>query len=256
MCPCKDCRNMSRQSFDVVYKHLVIKGIDPTYKIWYHHGEEVCVREEIEDVDMFDVFNMYQSTYEIEEVNNESTFSSIDSELHQKMKNVKTPLYPNCTKFTKISAMVTLYKLKAVSGWSDKSFSDLLELLHDMLPSNNVIPQSLYDVRKFFKTFDLGYQKIHACVNDCCLFRKKNENLETYPNCGSPRWLIVARTKQIRQGVPAKVLRYFPIISRLKCMFNTYEIAKNLTWHSQHKSNDGKMHHPVDSVAWKLIDMK
>ncbi|KAA0055179.1 uncharacterized protein E6C27_scaffold80G00030 [Cucumis melo var. makuwa] len=42
----------------------------------------------------------------------------------------------------------------------------------------------------------------------------------------------------------------------LKRMFNTYEIAKNLTWHSQHKSNDGKMHHPLDSVAWELIDMK
>uniref|UniRef100_A0A9I9EEG3 Transposase-associated domain-containing protein n=1 Tax=Cucumis melo TaxID=3656 RepID=A0A9I9EEG3_CUCME len=74
VCTCKDCRNMSHQSFDVVYEHLVIKEMDPTYKIWYHHGEEVCVREEIKDVDMFDVFNMYQSTYEREEVNNESTF--------------------------------------------------------------------------------------------------------------------------------------------------------------------------------------
>ena len=58
MCPCKDCRDMSHQSFDIVYEHLVIKGMDPTYKILYDHGEEVCVKEEVEDADMFDVFNM------------------------------------------------------------------------------------------------------------------------------------------------------------------------------------------------------
>ena len=105
---------------------------------------------------MFDVLNMYQSTYKREEVNVEPTFSDTDSELHQKMKNAKTPLHPVRTKFTKMSATVVLYKLKALSGWSDKSFSDLLELLHGMLPSNNVISQSLYDVRKFFKIFCFG----------------------------------------------------------------------------------------------------
>lgn len=110
-----------------------------------------------------------------------------------------------------------------------------------MLPLNNVIPRSLYEVRKIFKTFDLGYQKIHACVNDCCLFRKKNKNLERCPHCDSSRWLMDARTQRIKQGVPAKVLRYFPIIPRLKRMFNTYEVAKNLMWHLDNKSNDGKM---------------
>ncbi|TYK05234.1 uncharacterized protein E5676_scaffold108G00430 [Cucumis melo var. makuwa] len=43
-CPCKTCRNMNHQTFDVVYEHLVIKGMDPTYRFWYHHGEEVPVK--------------------------------------------------------------------------------------------------------------------------------------------------------------------------------------------------------------------
>ena len=50
-----------------------------------------------------------------------------------------------------MSATVTLYKLKVLCGWTDKSFSDLWKLLHDMLPSNNLIPPSLYEVRKFSK---------------------------------------------------------------------------------------------------------
>ena len=144
------------------------------------------------------------------------------------MKNAKASKYLDCTRFTKMSATVALYKLKALRGWFDKSFSELLELLHDMLPSNNVILRYLYDVGNFFKTFDLGYQKIHACVNDYYLFRKENENLGICSHCSSPRWLMDARTKRSKQGVPAKVLRYFIIISRLKHMFNTYEVAKNL----------------------------
>ena len=40
-CPCKTCRNMNHQTFDVVYEYLVMKGMNPTYRFWYHHGEEV-----------------------------------------------------------------------------------------------------------------------------------------------------------------------------------------------------------------------
>jgi hypothetical protein len=36
------------------------------------------------------------------------------------------PLYPECTKFSKISAVFKLYNLKTKNGWSDKSFTSLL----------------------------------------------------------------------------------------------------------------------------------
>ena len=39
-------------------------------------------------------------------------------------------------------------------------------------------------------------------------------------------------------------------------MFKLQERAEQLTWHSNHKSQDGKMRHPVDSLAWDLIDRK
>ena len=40
LCPCKNCVNLSHQYVDDVYEHLVIKGMDPTYCIWVHHGEQ------------------------------------------------------------------------------------------------------------------------------------------------------------------------------------------------------------------------
>jgi hypothetical protein len=40
--------------------------------------------------------------------------------------NSNIPLYPDCTKFIKISAIFKLYNLKAKNRWSDKSFTSLL----------------------------------------------------------------------------------------------------------------------------------
>ena len=71
----------------------------------------------------------------------------------KKMKNAKASLYPSCTKFTKMSATVALYKHKALSGWSDKSCSDLLELLHDILSSTmlsrNLFMMLTWDIKRF-----------------------------------------------------------------------------------------------------------
>ena len=122
---------------------------------------------------------------------------------------------------------MALYKLKTYNGWSDASFTSLLELLYDMLPIDNVIPRSIYEVRKLFMEFDLGYQKIHACVNDCCLFRNEKEKLESCPECNTSRWKVDRQTNAIKQGIPAKVLRYFPIIPRLKRMFKIYEVGES-----------------------------
>ncbi|XP_010474311.1 PREDICTED: uncharacterized protein LOC104753810 [Camelina sativa] len=125
-----------------------------------------------------------------------------------------------------------------------------------MLPEDNVIHTSLYEVKKFLKSFDMGYQKIHACVNDCCLFRKKYKKLDNSPKCKASRWKTNMVTGEVKKGVPQKVLRYFPIVPRLKIMFRSKEMAKYLRWHQTNKSNDGKLRHPVDSVTWDQMNAK
>ena len=47
--------------------------------------------------------------------------------------NVETPLYPGSTNFTRLSGMLRFINLKAINGWTDKSFMKLLQLLKDML---------------------------------------------------------------------------------------------------------------------------
>jgi len=151
---------------------------------------------------------------------------------------------------------VTLFRIKTKNGWSDKSFNELLGTLPEMLPADNVLRTSLYEVKKFLKSFDMGYEKIHACVNDCCLFRKRYKNLENCPKCNASRWKSNMQTGEAKKGVPQKVLRYFPIIPRFKRMFRSEEMAKDLRWHYSNKSTDGKLRHPVDSVTWDKMNDK
>ncbi|CAA7044905.1 unnamed protein product [Microthlaspi erraticum] len=116
-----------------------------------------------------------------------------------KIADAETPLHPTCVNHNKLSAIVSLFRLKTQNGWSDKSFNDLLETLPGMLPADNVLHTSLYEVKKFLKSFDMGYEKIHACVNDCCLFRKKYKKLENCPKCKVLRWKTNIHTGEVKQ---------------------------------------------------------
>jgi hypothetical protein len=60
------------------------------------------------------------------------------------------PLFSSCTKFTKITTIFKLYNLKAKNCWSDKSFTYLLQLIGDMLPENNELPNSIYKTKNSY----------------------------------------------------------------------------------------------------------
>ena len=69
----------------------------------------------------------------------------VDPEFFKNILNdAEKPLYPGCRKFTKLSALVKLYNLKARYGWSDKGFAELLGFIGEMLPLNNELPLFMY----------------------------------------------------------------------------------------------------------------
>ena len=67
---------------------------------------------------------------------------------YQLLREAKQSIYIGCKKFTKLSFIVHLYHLKCLNGWTDKSFSMLLELLSDALLEENTLPISFYDTKK------------------------------------------------------------------------------------------------------------
>ena len=96
--------------------------------------------------------------------------------------------FNGCAKFTRLSAVLKLYNLKAGNGWSDKSFTELLVLSRDMLPEDNVLPNRTYKAKKMLCSIGMSYEKIHACPKDCVLFRNEYAALNECPKCGAPRY--------------------------------------------------------------------
>ncbi|XP_023748116.1 uncharacterized protein LOC111896343 [Lactuca sativa] len=182
-----------------------------------------------------------------------------DYEKFQQMfDDAEKPLYVGCTKFTEISAVLKLFNLKESNGWSDKIFTDLLELLHDILPENNELPISLYQAKKLLCPMDLEVERIHACLNDCMLYRKEHANLHECITCGASRYMKKKQTKvnsDVKKNAPpAKVLWYLPVIPRLKRLFANAEDAKLLRWHADKRTVDGKLRHVADSPQWENLD--
>ncbi|XP_074323898.1 uncharacterized protein LOC141660813 [Apium graveolens] len=166
------------------------------------------------------------------------------------------PLYPGCESFTKMRALVKLYNLKAKHGISDKCFSDVLLLLASMLPEGNSMPSSFGEAKKTLCTLGMDYEKIYACPNDCLLYRGERDEDETICRiCGASGWKLNKKGEEL-EGIPAKVLWYFPLIPRLRNLFNTAQIAKDMTWHKTERQNDGKIKHPADSKTWKDVDQR
>ena len=108
-----------------------------------------------------------------------------------------------------------------------------------MLPKDNKLPSSTYQAKQLVCPLGLEVQKIHACPNDCILYRGDYENLDACPVCGALRYKIRkddlgdVEGERSRKRVPAKVMWYSPIIPHLKRLFRSKEIAMLMRWHKE-----------------------
>ena len=106
-----------------------------------------------------------------------------------------------------------------------------------MLPPDNKLPTSTREAKKVVCPMGREVQKIHACVNDCVLYRGDYKDLRPCPTCKAPRYRHkVAKDKnkpddEIDRGIPFKVVWYLPLIPRLKRLFANPKEAKCLRWH-------------------------
>ena len=127
---------------------MIINGFDPTYEKWVLHGEHSGSFAQADVNETLDLHMLYRDTYMHDTDLPEDTFERGDENFKEKIKEAETPLYPGCTTYTKMSAIVALYKHKTINGLSDKGFNELLEIIKDMLPESNILPVYLYTIKK------------------------------------------------------------------------------------------------------------
>ncbi|XP_074369114.1 uncharacterized protein LOC141709517 [Apium graveolens] len=136
-----------------------------------------------------------------------------------------------------MKALVKLFNLKVKHGMSDSCFSDVLLLIGDLLSEDNNIPSSFSEAKKTLCALGMGI----------------NEDETSFRICKAFRWKLNKKREE-QEGVPAKVLWYFPLIPRIRNLFNTPQIVKDMTWHDTERQKDGKIRHPADSETWKDVD--
>ncbi|GAU23276.1 hypothetical protein TSUD_281710 [Trifolium subterraneum] len=227
-CPCMKCFNVSKLHFELIKSHLICHGVNQSYTKWIWHGElvtePIASNTNVVDVDMNDRLDDM-----IRDIGPESfQRAHMYDNLH---KDREETLYPGCTNFTRLSAVLRLFNLKARNGWTDKRFTELLELLKEMLPEGNPLPNRNYEAKKILCPMGM--------------------------ECGLSRYKVKGNDSNCDEGIqqpPAKVLWYLPIMPRLKRLFNNVDDAKNIRWHADERKCDGYIRHPADSLQWKKID--
>ena len=177
--------------------------------------------------------------------------------LEKMVRDMKTPLYPGCKeKWTKLFTSLKLLQLKATHHWTDRGFKALLDLLRDMLPEGNEIPKTTYETKQTICPLGMEVEKIHACKNDCVLFRGDHADLTECPECGAPRYKRRddGGDEGRVHGAPQKVAWYFPLKPHLRRLFASSKDAKLLCWHMEGHKIDINIRHLADSTQWHLID--
>ena len=98
------------------------------------------------------------------------------------------------------------------------------KLLWHMLPKWNRLPTSRHIVRWSMTSLrGLGYDHIHACTNDCILFRGMHKEARHCSTCGEARYRIDVKS----YDVPCNVLWHFLIISCIKHIFKFKSISES-----------------------------
>ncbi|XP_076897802.1 uncharacterized protein LOC143551209 [Bidens hawaiensis] len=264
-CPCKKCVNSHRHSLTVIKAHIHDKGFQQSYETWIYHGEELPNSPVVDALsgsrkrivvptqEMFDALDDVMAEQNTNEVNIDEDANDLDPEFDALFAEVNTELYPGCTWLSSLNFLAKMTHFKVINKWTDSSFSQVLEFLKFAFPKENHVPASYYEAKKKLRKIGLGYQSIDACVNDCVLFWKDNESKENCPVCNASRW-VDPNTKG--KKIAHKVMRYFPLTSRLRRRYGSRFTAKDMIWHNTGSSTNGMMRHPVDGKAWQEFDKR
>jgi hypothetical protein len=107
------------------------------------------------------------------------------------LEDHKKSLYPKCQNgLKKLGSTLELLKWKAEEGLSDSRFEKLHKMMKNILLKDNELPASMYEAKKAVCPLGLEVHKIHACPNDCILYRGHYENLNECPICTALRYKI------------------------------------------------------------------
>ncbi|KAM2327827.1 hypothetical protein ACFXTH_014358 [Malus domestica] len=263
LCPCVKCSNRYKKVKVEVQQHLLYNGIIKNYTRWYLHGEDENDETDESNSDSDsdgnenDVINMEQDDdmHGLVEEGCPQDPNRDAEKFYKLLKEAEQPLYDGCKSYSNLSFVVNLLHIKSTGTMSNKAFGALLKLLKDAFSFCEKLPTSNDGAKKIVAELGLHYEKIDACKNDCIIYYKEHANATQCPTCKLSRWRTQEKgNKKKGKKVPWKILRYFPLTSRLQRLYMSSKTAADMRWHSKDRVKDGVLRHPADSEQWKSFD--
>ena len=112
-CPCVRCVNQIRQEVGEIRDHLFVYGIVKSYTVWTWHGEvlDMPTTSTTQQFDEVMDDNLEEMIRDVGEENFQR------AHVYEALKfDFEQQLYPECTNFTRLSATLKLFSLKARNG--------------------------------------------------------------------------------------------------------------------------------------------
>ena len=243
LCPCSECPNLIRHDVKTVQAHLNYNGMSITYTRWIFHGEEfsddesngggsedVLVDSDDEDNFEHDNGNNYDDMATmVDDLEKAGKKGPNDPNIYAKLiEEAKRELHEGCTTMTRLNFIIKMLHIKSSNRVTNRTFDLFMQVLCAALPGVK-FPKSYAEAKSVLSEVGLGYETIHVCKFDCCLYWGDHMDDTHCHVCGLSRW----RDPNAIKKVAHKVLRYFPIKKRLQRLFVSKEMSTHTRWHKE-----------------------
>ena len=171
-----------------------------------------------------------------------------DVNLQKLLQECAEPVYDG-SRESRMQSDIVLMTLSTVYGISDAFLSALLTyLVGTILPANNSLPRTLYELKTMIKRLGLEHERIDSCPNGHVLYEGEvNGELRECPRCQHPRYIPDS------SSVSYAVTRYFPNIPKLKRVYRCRKVAGQLNVVEPLPEGARFMKSVVDSFQWQEV---
>jgi hypothetical protein len=163
------------------------------------------------------------------------------------------------TELTILQAVTHLMGLKSKYNFSNQRYNNIMKLIIDIFPAKHNMPKELYQLKKIVASLGMNYEKIDVCKRSCMLFWKEHKDDTECVHCSTSKYIKVINEDgaSVTTKVVGKRLHYMHVTLRLKRLYLSEEIAKQMRWHKEGKRDSEDpdiISHPTDNEVWEALD--
>ncbi|KAM3397863.1 hypothetical protein P3S68_001377 [Capsicum galapagoense] len=256
-CPCAKYQNYKFMDVETVKCHLYQSGFIENYFIWKHQWERDDISETSYAGPNFSQGSSWQS-YSNSEPESSHPFqysmeedpNPISKKFYDLLDVANAKLYLGSS-LSQLTVVFRMLNIKMENNMSQRGYNQMMQLLKESLPKDNIVLDNYYQMKKLVCSLGLPVEKIDCCESGCMLhYGDDDEHLTSCKFCSKPRYKHCVGSRK-RKLLPDKRTYYSSLIPRLQRLYASHTTAADMRWHHEHKKENGVMHHPSDSEAWK-----